>query len=148
MEKSKDSQMKLQQGWIELLSAQQWTFFITLTTEYRLTINAARNAVERFFAKIKWKGVERMFWVAEPFQAKDGYHIHLLVQSTPQLQAKYIFESWQIASGGKRLSLNNRVDIKEFDPLKGASHYVAKHIQSKYSDYDIYDSLNSTLWDK
>lgn len=148
MKKSISSSETIKQAWIRFLSSQQWTFFVTLTTGYSLGNYAARSAAERFYSRIKASGLQRMFWVAEPFSDREGYHIHLLAYSTPRLHPAYLIECWQIVSGGRRLAQNNRVDIQVFDPLKGASHYVAKHIQCRFSDYDIYDISNSTLWDK
>ena len=58
----------------------RWTWFATFTTPYELTLKSARRLVER--TGKAWQKLDptcRIFWVAERFEVKDGYHLHALV---------------------------------------------------------------------
>jgi uncharacterized protein YjhX (UPF0386 family) len=62
------------------LASMRWTWFATFTTPYELTLKSARRLVERTVHQ--WQKLDptvRVFWVAERFELKDGYHLHALV---------------------------------------------------------------------
>jgi len=64
------------------LSKLKWTWFATFTTPYELTLKSARRLVER--VADRWRKEDptvRVFWVAEKFELKDGYHLHALVHA-------------------------------------------------------------------
>ncbi len=131
------SNIKIKQAWTEMLGAHDWSFFLTPTTSYELTLKSARRSAERFFERVKYLGGKMMFWVAERFPNKPGFHLHILLSCSNQIWPALLAKQWQAVSGGMPLGQNNRIDIKTYDPRKGATYYVSKQIASKYSDYDI-----------
>jgi len=67
----------------EYLLQNEWCKFVTLTTQYELTLNSARRLAGRFYKNLCTKvfpGCKpKFFWVAERFECKDGYHLHGLL---------------------------------------------------------------------
>ena len=138
-----------------------YQFFCTFTTRYELTLRSARRLMERTHDKYKKHfGYCHLFWVAEKFEAKDGYHTHALLKVNPDaltskgLLRKNEFQSacelYQMMTGAKikkndkgKLIFDqwNRLDIQRFKYEKHAGKYCVKYIQknknSGLSDYDI-----------
>jgi hypothetical protein len=133
------------------LSTMEWTFFSTFTTAYPLTLNSARRLMERYFSKVKTlTGDANLFWVAEPFKVRDGYHTHGLLKVPPEFKEKHLYQSlvdtYQMACGSSvvtnnqgKLKFNNshRIDLSKYDSSKFGARYCAKYLMKKYSDYDI-----------
>ena len=137
-------------------------WFATLTTQYTLTLPAARRCVKRFADITKRKGhAIALCWFAERFELKDGFHLHALVASTaPRAELN---EYWATASRANKshalqiekdnndaiFASDNEANLREltqnrsnFQPLKRglkggayASKYVTKTGQT--TDYDI-----------
>jgi hypothetical protein len=140
------------------LNQNEWTYWATFTTRYELTLPSARRAMERQFNLMNKFGPTRMFWAAEPFDAKEGFHTHALLQVKNGIRYEDIIECWQIASGNRpkigtaRAAARkarmegekptwNRVDLQVYDPLKGAGAYVSKYITKRGSDYDLLNTF-------
>lgn len=110
----------------------------------------------------------RIFWVAEPFQLKDGYHLHYLMYS-PQAKKfayRYFYHTWQIATGmwkydkkrkgwtkGKQIETSdhrwefrkwNRIQMQSFKTKGGASSYCTKYITKGAITYDLLSNLKPT----
>ena len=87
-----------------------WTFYCTFSTRYPLTLKLARTYMERLhiFLEVNLKLCNNIFWVAEPFDSKYGYHIHTVVKLNcdyPHNNAEILNKAWQIVtkgSNGKR----------------------------------------------
>lgn len=114
------------------LDSIEWTHWCTFTTRYDLSMKSARRMSETIFNHLGNKNdlfarIDKMFWVAEPFDVKDGFHIHALVQTN--LDSKEIYE-WTKKRYGRSLVL-------PYEKEKGAHSYVAKYITKSLSDYDI-----------
>lgn len=84
MPKGKQPRKQRKREWYdkysEWLQGMKWTWFVTWTTPYELTLPSARRLVER--TAHAWRELDhsvRVFWVAERFELKDGYHLHGLV---------------------------------------------------------------------
>jgi hypothetical protein len=74
------------------------------------------------------QGNQTMFWACEPFDVKDGYHIHALIQTELTPQEIY---SWTNKRFGRSL-------ILPYEKEKGAHSYCSKYILKNLSDYDLY----------
>lgn len=145
------------EDWINSI---EWTFFCTFTTPYTLTLNSARRLMERTQERYKsYAGECSLFWVAEPFEAKDGYHTHGLLKLPKSMVNKdgsvnrhhfqNLLDTYQAMTGAKviandkgKLSYDqwNRIDLKKFDKRKNAGKYALKYIkksQKGKGDYDI-----------
>jgi hypothetical protein len=147
-------------GYQNWLNSFEWNYFVTLTTHYELTLKSARRLVERWHDKMKKHGFEPLlFWVAEHYEMKDGYHIHGLLKLNRDLKKhEYIFitELYQICSGActtneltatinnkeKRSKLNwNRIDLQRYLKAKNGGAYCTKYVikeqRNKLTEYDI-----------
>jgi len=115
------------------LNTIDWTHWCTFTTRYDLSMKSARRMSEVIFNKFSKQdifnqGDQKMFWAAEPFDVKNGYHIHALIQT--QLSPEDIYK-WTNKRFGRTL-------ILPYEKEKGAHSYCSKYILKKLSDYDIY----------
>ena len=140
------------------LKALPWTFFCTGTTRYELTLNSARRLSERFFKACLNQGEEvRMFYSIEPFDVKEGHHIHFLIYIKQFIPDNTLFNTlvdlWQWTTGVKALYVYagtnkvaweknnwNRVNIRSYDSKRGAAGYTSKYITKQHADYDILTS--------
>lgn len=123
-----------------------WDFFGTFTTGYEMSLNSARRSMERFADRNKKEnGGALIFWVAEPYEVKDGYHTHALIKMNdrflfPDGDNKLCFEvlkeTWQIVSKGHG-NKYNRVHLERYQKGKGANYYVGKYVLKKRCDYDF-----------
>jgi hypothetical protein len=143
------------------LNSYKWTHFVTLTTPYELTLKSSRRLAERFHAKLKEHNFDPiLFWVAERYENKDGYHIHALLKLNRQLEHhEYVFitEIYQVVSGTLTLRdlLNapkdengrttykkwSRIDLQRYSKGKNGTAYVTKYVlkenNRQHAEYDI-----------
>lgn len=126
-----------QEQYANWLTPLPWSHWATCTTGYAMTLPSARRAMDRFHKFLSKAGKTEMFWAAEPFDAKDGYHTHALLNVPDAFHYKNIVDLWQKASGGTNLQKWQRIDLQRYDPTKGAGHYLSKYITKGISDYDF-----------
>jgi len=147
-------------SYAEWLNSFEWDYFVTLTTHYELTLKSARRLAERWHEKMRKHDFEPiLFWVAERFETKDGYHIHGLLKLNRKLKKHefvFITELYQIVSGAcsvndltstinnkeKRKKLSwNRIDLSRYLESKNGGAYCTKYVlqeqQNKLAEYDI-----------
>jgi len=146
----------MQDHWADYLESQEWDFFGTFTTGYSMTLPAARRAMERLrdiykrettFGPMSTEVGMRIFWVAEPFDTKEGYHTHALIYSHNRCLKDSLNEdglsedfarlkrSWDIAAGSK---VGSRCDIQRYVPARGANSYLGKYLMKSHCDYEIW----------
>jgi len=144
---------KDQKAYVDWLESFEWNFFITPTTRYQLTLKSARRAIERYhkFMSADTKQNCTIFWVAEPFEVKDGFHIHALMSVPDHFHERPYFdvirENWQKVTGSWGCVINengmkvkkkaNFIDVQRYDPKRNAGEYCLKYILKEGSDYDI-----------
>lgn len=123
-----------------LSSYQDWTYWATLTTRYELTLKSSRRIAVKFYKELERAGNSRMFFAAEPFDVKEGFHLHALIKVSDMLNFKNIIDAYQVTSGNKHLKKEkwNRIQLEKYDPKLGAGHYIGKYISKELSDYDIF----------
>ena len=104
-------------------------------------MKAARRAMARLYSFLKEKyGNVRIFWVAEPFDTKYGYHTHALVYIEHYLARNMkalLNKAWQVVTGGGGGKKYNNTVLKQYDEKLGANYYVAKYMMRNNADYDI-----------
>lgn len=85
------------------------------------------------------KVVKGLFWAAEPFDCKEGYHTHALVQIGEGMPYKAVINAYQVATGNRKMTKDKwaRVQMSAYDPQKAAAFYVSKYISKKLADYDV-----------
>ena len=134
----------------DYLGSLPWDFFMTGSTGYELTLKSARRLAERYSNNLP--AGSKLFWVAEKFECKDGYHIHGLVelaQSSLKNDPRSFWtmgQYWQLATGNKciqndkdgiRWEIWNQIDNSPYMKGLGAHGYCAKYINKKKADYDF-----------
>jgi hypothetical protein len=142
-----------QQIYVEWLDTLEWSFFATLTTKFELTPKSARRAVERYFKIISRlsKGCCKLFYVTEPFELKDGMHLHCLIHLPKQFHDPIFYQklidAWQMAVGTYNRVKNehdlweeqpqSRIDLRRYKVERGAPGYLSKYLMKNNCDYDI-----------
>ena len=128
------------------LQTQEWSRFCTFTTPYELTLPSVRRLCGRFHdraTKRVFRGkAPRLFWVAEKFQAKDGYHTHALLYYDKEIFGNDLLaeldDCYQVVSAAKQNGNTKfRVQFTNYDKRKAAGKYCSKYLLKKYSDYDL-----------
>lgn len=145
VDSSKLSQKEqVRNSYAEWLDTFDWSYWATLTTRYKLTMPSARRAMNGMFDQLSKAGKVSIFYVCEPFDLKEGYHIHALIGLNGNLKYQHIIQTWQHVSGNKRKAKEgdtqstwNRVDLQTYQPKLGARHYVGKYMTKNACDYDI-----------
>ena len=117
-----------------------WTFYCTLSTHYRLNIKNAQRYIERTHEQLKlnFKLSNQMFWVAEPFDTKFGFHVHCLVKfecEDPFKHKKDLIKAWEIVTKGKYGKMYNWTHIVPYKPNFGGNFYVVKAIHRNDVEY-------------
>jgi hypothetical protein len=153
---------RISDHWGEFLLTKDWSHWATFTTPYELTMPGARRLADRVHRSLNSIAPTTIFWASEPFDVKEGHHIHALlnvpktvpfevivsayknVSSSPYWSAVNSegFNDWQIVNKQCRIQLDSfnpdwqkeGSDYKE--ERRGATFYVGKYLCKLLSDYD------------
>lgn len=125
-------------NYADWLSSIPWTHYATFTTGYEMTLRSARRLMEAYHDNIRKAGKSPMFWGAEKFEVKDGYHTHALLKVPPAWNYGHLIKIWQKVSGGTKKGEWNRLDLQDYDPKLGAGHYVSKYCTKQCADFDFF----------
>jgi hypothetical protein len=151
MAKINQNVQQIKKCYVDYLSTLDWTYFITGSTRYELTLKSVRRLMDRWFNAYRIDG-SRLFWVAEKFEVKDGFHAHGLLYVPGDPEGTFLFtkliDHWQWATGNKAISCEGRVinwdkagwnalNLKVYDKKRGAGGYCAKYVFKNNSDYDL-----------
>ena len=117
------------------LKAQEWSYFATFTTSFPLTLKSARRLILKLADKTCPTQGDLLFWVAERFEVREGYHMHALVKS--RIGATEIWSWWKKRYG--------RAQVLIYDPNVGGAGYVAKYVTKSIADYDLEVGCAETL---
>jgi hypothetical protein len=136
---------KVQNAFGTWLQSHSWTHWATFTTPYTLTLPSARRLMNRFGdMRVSTdinarKVVKGLFWAAEPFDCKEGYHTHALVDIDDSMPFKAVINAYQVATGNRKMGKEKwaRVQMSAYDPQQAAAFYVSKYISKKLADYDL-----------
>jgi hypothetical protein len=129
------------ESYVSFLETIDWDFWVTGTTNYSLTLPSARRLMERFSNNMKrfngtlFRDELKIWWVAEPFDLRYGYHIHFLMEAKPEPRFKEIYSLWNYAC--KKSLGHHRISAEKFKKGKGAGKYCAKYIMKRNADYDL-----------
>jgi len=128
----------------DFLNGRTWSHWITLTTKRELTLKGARRAMVRLQDNLLKKNIHtNIFWASEPFDIKEGQHLHCVVefigmdkeQDNKKIYLDFV-DSWRTVV----LEPKARILGERYDNSKGATYYLSKYIQKKMSDYDFFGS--------
>jgi hypothetical protein len=115
------------------LGQTNWTFYCTLSTRYSLSDVSAKRYIEATheLLQLKFNLNTQIYWVAEPFDSKYGFHLHCLVKfncEEPHKHKKELIKAWQIVTNGSCGKKYNWTNIVPYDPKLGGRFYVVKGI--------------------
>jgi len=113
------------------LDVVDFKYFCTFTTRKPISLNSTRRIAENVGKFIDAGNTSTLFWAAEPFDVREGYHFHALMRT--HLHALEIY-GWYFQRYGRCQIINN----EEPERRRAASYYVSKYITKKISDYDVY----------
>jgi len=126
----------------EFLNTLPWDYFCTFTAPYSLSEKAARRSMGKLKSQLTIQNGSEptIFWVAEPFDSKHGYHLHALLRDTGKPEpgrVGIIKKTWQKVIKGKYGSENRFTTVLPYDPNLGGHYYVAKYLHRYNADYDF-----------
>jgi len=136
------------------LQSREWKHFFTWTTPYELTVKGCRRMAERFHeraTKVVYDGMDStMFWVAEKFEAKDGFHMHGLLDYDEHIFPngnghEVLTETYQIISGARKKGEEFVSEFKRYNKNRGAGRYCSKYLLKECADFDLYDKNSKLL---
>lgn len=113
------------------LDAVDFKYFCTFTTRKPVSLGATRRIAEKVAHYIDAGRTSTMFWAAEPFDVREGYHFHALMR-TPY-NSMDIF-AWYFPRYGRCQIIDNQ----DPDRRQSASYYCSKYLTKGLADYDLY----------
>jgi hypothetical protein len=124
-----------------MINQHDWSHWCTFTTRREMTLRGARRFAKNIALDFCMPTIlcneTRFLWAAEPFDVKDGYHIHALID---------VPKTWK---GLKQIETSKRQrygvsHFEAYDKRLGANHYIGKYISKELSDWDFhqYTMLN------
>ena len=131
---------------IDYINSLDWSYYLTGSTRYELTLKSERRLFERWYDSFKAPG-SRLFWVGEKFEVKDGYHGHGLLYLPDDLSTDLfpvdhfpaLIDRWQWATGNHTHDRKkwNALNLSHYDKKRGAGGYCAKYVFKSDADYDM-----------
>lgn len=116
-------------GFAGFLDVLDFDYFSTFTTRRPISLNSTRRIAENVEKFIDAGNDGSIFWAAEPFDVREGYHFHALMKC--KAHPIEIFNWYYPRYGRCQIILNT-------DPMKkrAASYYLSKYCTKHLSDYD------------
>jgi len=132
---TEDPELRLyQESFSDFLSQFNFKTFATFTTGRPLSLVASRRFACRFASKIKAGDQSTFFWAAEPFDAREGYHFHGLIDSP--ISNDEMHHYW---SDEAKYGISQFLEIRRaLGKTNQIENYITKYISKKLSDYDLY----------
>lgn len=130
-------------AWAVWINTMTWHIYATFSTRYSMSIKSARRYAERLLNSLeKYYPGARLFWVAEPFDLKEGYHLHAIVYmgdtiESPEKNTRNIISAWEAVSGGKGGKKSNYTYLEPYNRNEGGNFYLTKYMLKPNADYDI-----------
>lgn len=145
-------------GFLDKIS---FDYFCTFTTRRPVSLYATRRIAEKVCDHVGAGHEWSVFWAAEEFDVRDGFHFHALmkqpVENLPGTKGELVAKGgklWTVWEGEParsndyaKMDLFNwyfqkygrcqLIDNREPDRQLAASHYISKYITKKITDYDF-----------
>jgi hypothetical protein len=137
---------KVAEAYADWIAKKDWNYFVTFTTKYPMSLKSARRGMERYVGKLRrldreyHKQASNLFWVAEKFECKDGYHTHGLLSSEQEFDT--LRNVYQVTSGARKNDEYFRIQLSKYDRERAGAKYCAKYIFKQCSDYDLMITSN------
>lgn len=145
MSKSTNLRENAKNGLAQWLNNQHWNLWTTLSTGYELTLPAARRSMLRFHDKVSQTNPSKVFWAAEKFDVKDGFHLHTLWKFDNKIHDRETYQ--QFVNDWRTCCKTNSANVysKTYKMEMGAHKYISKYITKQVTDYDYFDSKLITM---
>jgi len=125
-----------QRAFSDWLSNYKFETFGTFTTKQPLTLPGARRMAGNFGHWINAGKDSTMFWAAEPFDTREGYHFHALINT--KISNQEMKHYWE---DEKRFGIGSFLEIKRsLGKENQIENYCSKYITKHLADFDIYAS--------
>lgn len=136
-------------GFLDKIS---FDYFCTFTTRKPVSLYATRRIAEKVCARVEAGTASSVFWAAEEFDVRDGFHFHALMKMPELDQMKNKNSTGQVTyldSSSKFLKMDlfdwyfkkygrcQIIDNREPDRQVAASYYISKYVTKKITDYDF-----------
>jgi hypothetical protein len=129
-------------AWGTYLNTFSWQYYGTFTASKPMSLTLARSAMTNLHDALnKQYTPVQMFWVAEPFDTKYGYHTHALLSLNLPINKKTektIINNWAAVVGGKSTKFYNRTLIMPYVKNWGAHFYLSKYLHKHSCDHDFF----------
>jgi|SRR6185312_668616 len=119
-----------------------WQYFFTFTTAYPLSLKACHTIMELYYKALE-PYQTTLFWVAEAFPDREGYHVHGLLKVDGQIKNVLVNghthygKLWQNISDVNRTGKIQRVCIEPYNSARRAAEYLTKEITTCSMNYDF-----------
>lgn len=127
------------------LNEQNWNLWTTLSTGYELSLPAARRSMIRMHDIVNKDNKCKVFWAAEEFDVKEGFHIHSLWSFDNNIHDRETYRAfvrnWREICKTK----NANVYSDTYRPGGKAAEYLSKYITKRITDYDYFDGYSNNL---
>jgi hypothetical protein len=128
--------------WGVYLDTFNWQYYCTFTALKPMSLILARSSMTSLYNALnKQYSPVQMFWVAEPFDTKYGYHTHALLSLNLPIHKKNeitIKKNWAAVIGGKSTKFYNRTLVMPYIKNWGANFYLSKYLHKHSCDHDLF----------
>jgi len=107
-------------------------YFCTFTTRLPISLYSTRRIADKLCDHVQAGSSSSVFWAAENFAVRDGFHFHALMRMDPPYTKLELFD-WYFQKYGRVDIIDNRSPDRQL----AASYYVSKYVTKKITDYDI-----------
>lgn len=128
-------EQNLTNAWNEFLRRHEWTLWLTLTFKYETSMKSAKSKFKDFFKYFNSyqdvyfdKYIHALVFF-EKNAARDGVHIHTLIDRFAPFYSSVIEREWRSLGYGQQCMIKV--------PHEGIAEYIAK--KEKYHTLDSYD---------
>jgi len=132
---TEDPELRLyQESFSDFLSEFKFKTFATFTTKFPMSLESSRRFANRFARHIEAGERSTFFWSAEPFDTREGFHFHGLIDSIKTNQEMKHY--WSVE---KDYGISSFLEIhRALGKTNQIENYITKYISKKMSDYDLY----------
>jgi len=134
--KEKEELITYQRAFSDFLGKYKFETFATFTTKKTLQLTGARRMAENFARHIDAGNSSTMFWAAEPFDSKIGYHFHGLINTygrISNLEMRNYWSEYKDFGYSDFLKIHRKLGAKD-----QIENYCSKYITKRLADYDLY----------
>jgi len=135
-------------GMVSFLHEKKFDLFATFTTSKPISLPSTRRLAGKFINRFHAPEETELFWCAEPFDTREGFHFHALIKNGLMYNQDDYFRYWTTGehytytdedgiSFDRKRGKFGRSHFFKINRSKNAEFYLTKYITKKLSDYDF-----------